>query len=81
MTLAYYDIATNTAAKSFVVQAPGVNIIKAFSPSLMHWTDLDECFTREYYRGKYHCTGDLLFDWFKLVRFEIGNKNCQLSYS
>jgi hypothetical protein len=22
------------------------------------------CITREYYRGKYHCTIDLLFDWF-----------------
>jgi hypothetical protein len=23
-----------------------------------------ECLTREYYRGTYHCTIDLLFDWF-----------------
>jgi hypothetical protein len=27
-TLAYYDIATITAEKSFIVQAPGVNVIK-----------------------------------------------------
>ncbi len=32
-------------------------------------------------RGKYHCTVDLLFDWFGLVCFANKNKNCQLSYS
>jgi hypothetical protein len=31
--------------------------------------------------GKYHCTIDLLFDWFGLVYFANKNKNCQLSYS
>ncbi len=36
---------------------------------------------REYQRGKYHCTIDLLFDWFGLVCFANKNKNCQLSYS
>ncbi len=36
---------------------------------------------REYQRGKYHCTVDLLFDWFGLVRFANKNKNFQLSYS
>ncbi len=25
--------------------------------------------SREYYREKYHCTVDLLFDWFRLVCF------------
>jgi hypothetical protein len=29
-------------------------------------------------RGKYHCTIDLLFDWFGLVCFANKNKNCQL---
>jgi hypothetical protein len=29
----------------------------------------------------YHCTIDLLFDWFGLVCFANKNKNCQLSYS
>ena len=37
--------------------------------------------TREYQRGKYHCTVDLLFDWFGLVCFANKNKNCHLSYS
>jgi hypothetical protein len=32
-------------------------------------------------KGKYHCTTDLLFDWFGLVCFANKNKNCQLSYS
>jgi len=32
-------------------------------------------------RGKYHCTIDLLFDWFGLVCFANKNKNCCLSYS
>jgi len=30
---------------------------------------------------KYHCTIDLLFDWFGLVCFVNENKYCQLSYS
>ena len=34
---------------------------------------------REYYRGKYHCTVDLLFDWFGLVCFANKNKYCQLT--
>jgi hypothetical protein len=32
-------------------------------------------------KGNYHCTVDLLFDWFGLVCFSNKNKNCQLSYS
>ncbi len=36
--------------------------------------------TREYKRGRYHCTVDLLFDWFGLVCFANKNKNYQLSY-
>jgi hypothetical protein len=32
-------------------------------------------------RGKYHCTIDLQFDWFELVRFANKNKNCPFSYS
>jgi hypothetical protein len=31
-------------------------------------------------KGKYHCTIDLLFDWFGLVCFANKNKNCQQSY-
>jgi hypothetical protein len=38
-------------------------------------------YTREYLRGKYHCTIELLFDWFGLVCFAITNKKCPLSYS
>ncbi len=37
--------------------------------------------SREYLRGKYHCTIDILFDWFGLVCFANKNKKCQLSYS
>ncbi len=37
--------------------------------------------SREYLRGKYHCTIDLLFGWFGLVCFVNKNKNFQLSYS
>jgi hypothetical protein len=37
--------------------------------------------TREYYRGKYPFTIDLLFDWFGLVCIANKNKNCQLSCS
>jgi hypothetical protein len=33
---------------------------------------------REYLRGKYYCTVDLLFDWFGLACFANKNKNCQL---
>jgi len=31
----------------------------------------------EYLLGKYHCTIDLLFDWFGLACFANKNKNCQ----
>jgi hypothetical protein len=31
--------------------------------------------------GKYHCTIDLLFDWFELVCFANKSKTGQLSYS
>ncbi len=37
--------------------------------------------TREYQRRKYHCTIDLLFDWFGLVCFANKNKKCQQSYN
>ncbi len=37
--------------------------------------------TREYLRGKYHCTVDLLLGWFGIVCFANKNKNCHLSYS
>ena len=33
-TLAYYDMATITAVKSFIVQAPGANVIKLFTAFL-----------------------------------------------
>jgi hypothetical protein len=53
-----------------------------------HYNDIKSKYTRnhdtqhrEYYRGKYHCTIDLLFDWFGLVCFVNKNKNCQESYS
>ncbi len=37
--------------------------------------------SREYQRVKYHCTIDLLFDWFELVCFANKNKYCQLANS
>jgi hypothetical protein len=33
--LAYYDTATITAVKSFIVQAPGVNLINIFGVNLL----------------------------------------------
>jgi hypothetical protein len=44
---------------------------------LFNQTRYNVCFDREYLRGKYHCTVDLLFDWFGLVCFE--NKKQKLS--
>ncbi len=40
-----------------------------------------KAYSREYNRGKYHCTIDLLFDWFGLACFANKNKYCQLSIS
>ncbi len=37
--------------------------------------------SREYWREKYRCTIDLLFDRFGLACFANENKNCQLPYS
>jgi hypothetical protein len=34
--LAYYDTATITAVKSFIVQAPGVNLLKLFCSKFTH---------------------------------------------
>jgi hypothetical protein len=34
-TLAYYDTATITAVKSFIVQAPGANPVKIFRRKLL----------------------------------------------
>jgi hypothetical protein len=34
---------------------------------------LQDGFTREYYRGKYHCTVNLLFDWFGISRMTTDN--------
>ncbi len=50
---------------------------RLFVPSKLHQHRV----IREYEMGKYHCTVDLLFDWFGLVCFANINKNCQLSYS
>ena len=35
-TLAYYDMATINAIKSFIVQAPGANVIKLFTAVIYH---------------------------------------------
>jgi hypothetical protein len=32
-----------------------------------------KCHARKYYRGKYHCTVDLLFDWFGVSCMAIDN--------
>jgi hypothetical protein len=36
--------------------------IKIFRVGYAAW-----CVCREYYKGKYHCTVDLVFDWFVLA--------------
>ncbi len=44
-TVDYYDITTVTAINSFILQAPGVNVIKnLFSSSLTAGLDKLECF-------------------------------------
>ncbi len=40
----------------------------------LFWKKQQDHQTREYQRGKYHCTIDLLFDWFGLVCFANKNK-------
>jgi hypothetical protein len=55
----------------------GLKIIQFFSPK-----ELDFLFLGlGIIRGTYHCTVDLLFDWFGFVCFENKDKSCQLSYS
>ncbi len=44
---------------------------------LFCWRDAVDTEIREYKKGKYHCTIDLLFDWFGLACF--ANKNKKLS--
>ncbi len=78
--------------KSFQTLTFGFLVVKLFSSSLLgqvkpclnvqisHGVYLNGV-PREYYREKYHCTIDLLLDWFGLVCFVNKNINCQLSYS
>jgi hypothetical protein len=43
-TLAYYDTATITAVKNFIVQGPGVNLIKLFWSKFNYtFCKLDHC--------------------------------------
>jgi hypothetical protein len=55
-SLTYYDTATITAVKGFIVLAPGANVIKLFSvviyPHLM--VLLSSCVIKLHYYGKYH---------------------------
>ncbi len=59
----------------------GVHVLNFFSSSPVDGQNQLVRLSREYYRGKYHCTVDLLFDCFGLVCFANKNQNCQLSYS
>jgi hypothetical protein len=66
---------------------PGTNFIKLFCQNLklfhenINFLLLASLSKHGILKGKYHCTVDLLFDWFGLVCFANKNKNCQLSYS
>ena len=55
-TLAYYDTATITAVKSFIVQAPGANVIKLFTAVIYcHSMVIPSfCVIKLYYLGNYH---------------------------
>ena len=55
-TLAYYDTATITAVKSFIVQAPGANVIKLFTMVIYcHSMVIPSfCVIKLYYLGNYH---------------------------
>jgi hypothetical protein len=44
-TLAYYDTATITAVKSFIVQAPGACIIKLITAVIYGFRNKQECLT------------------------------------
>ncbi len=54
-------------------RGPGVNVIKTFF--LCHKLAIPP--NQENLKGKYHCTIDLMFDWFGLACFANKNKNCQ----
>ena len=55
-TLAYYDTATITAVKSFIVQAPGANVIKLFTMVIYcHSMVIPSfCVIKLYYLGNYN---------------------------
>ncbi len=55
--------------------------LERFDDHSKSWGHPDDGWVREYYRGKYHCTIDLLFYWFGLVCYANIYKICQLSYS
>ncbi len=60
-----------------VWQEPGANVIKHFSPSLLTFI------AGNTKRGKYHCTIDLLFDWFGISCWPLTIivSICKIDYS
>jgi len=50
------------------------------SSCICPWQALQIILIREYYRGKYHCTIDLLFDWFGISCITTDNFYFYLQY-
>ncbi len=80
-------ILVNYSRKSFIKLA--TDWVKFLLFSTFYWINLHlnkqfshmVCCSREYWRGKYHCTVGLLFDQFGLACFANKNKQIQFSYS
>ncbi len=54
-TLAYYDMAIITVVKSFIVQAPGANVINLFTAVIYHHSFVIPSFcVKDNYLGQYH---------------------------
>jgi hypothetical protein len=47
-----------------MIFTPFTRSATTITPVLLKWDVLAGCSSREYLRGKYHCTVDLLFVWF-----------------
>jgi hypothetical protein len=77
-TLAYNHKVTITAVKCIIVQAPDLNFLLRLIVSIQVEKNLDAFLTQDsnqgILKGKYHCTIDLLIDWFGLVSLQIKTK-------
>jgi hypothetical protein len=82
-TFCTHDISSNDIFQTFLWHSPHPPIPTGHSMIAQLFGDYSQkvVLLQGILKGNYHCTIDLLFDWFGLICFANKNKSCQLSYS